>query len=178
MACAKFCSDMIPYNGVTLKQICHRIWIRMDKILHEMAPWAENNHRSGKNYGWNVVAMETHYFIIYYLNTFIRRKGMWLSQKQVCHNTGNIIFTAFIPKQKTAIISRQNLCKTGTFWYFTSWRDYPIHYNTFHMFMPCCVLLWFVNSPFTHIFQRYCAGTGTIIQLPQCQWSNPKIWSK
>ena len=97
VACAK-CSDMIPYNGVTLKQICHRIWIRMDKILHEMGPWAENNHRSGKNYGWNVVVMETHYFIIYYLNTFIRRKGMWLSQKQVYHNTGNIIFTAFIPK--------------------------------------------------------------------------------
>ena len=28
VACAKFCSDMIPYNGVTLKPIFHWIWIR------------------------------------------------------------------------------------------------------------------------------------------------------
>ena len=34
-------------------------------------------------------------------------------------------------------------------------------------------LLWFVNS-FTHILQGYFTGTGAIIWLPQCQWSNPE----
>ena len=33
MACAKFCSDIIPYNGVTLKPIFHRIWIMMEKLF-------------------------------------------------------------------------------------------------------------------------------------------------
>ena len=31
-------------------------------------------------------------------------------------------------------------------------------------------LLWF---DFTHIFQGSFTGTGAIIRLPQCQWSNP-----
>ena len=31
MACAKFCSNMIPYCGVTLKPIFPQIWIAMEK---------------------------------------------------------------------------------------------------------------------------------------------------
>ena len=39
MACAKFCSDIIPYNGVTLKPMFYQIWITMEKIFCEMVPW-------------------------------------------------------------------------------------------------------------------------------------------
>ena len=54
MACAKFSSDMMPYNGVTLKPIFHQIWIMMEKsfvkcvpglqitqskVLHIIQPW-------------------------------------------------------------------------------------------------------------------------------------------
>ena len=38
VACAKFCSDMIPCHGVTLKPNFHRTWITMGKILGEMSP--------------------------------------------------------------------------------------------------------------------------------------------
>ena len=31
VGCAKFCSDMMSYNGVTLKPIFHPIWITMEK---------------------------------------------------------------------------------------------------------------------------------------------------
>ena len=34
MACAQFCSDMIPYNGATLKPIFHLIYD--GKSVHEM----------------------------------------------------------------------------------------------------------------------------------------------
>ena len=43
--------------------------------------------------------------------------------------------------------------------------------------MLCCVLLWswiIVINQFTHIFQASFTGTGAIIWLPQCQWSNPE----
>ena len=33
MACAKFCSNMISYNGVSLKPIFHQIWIMMENHL-------------------------------------------------------------------------------------------------------------------------------------------------
>ena len=36
--CAKFCSHMIPYNGMTLKLICHRICIMMEKSFVKWAP--------------------------------------------------------------------------------------------------------------------------------------------
>ena len=38
VACAKFCSGMIPYSGVTLKQIFHWIWIMMEKSFVKWAP--------------------------------------------------------------------------------------------------------------------------------------------
>ena len=38
VACAKFCSDMIPYNGVTLKPIFHQIWITMGKFFVKWVP--------------------------------------------------------------------------------------------------------------------------------------------
>ena len=34
----KFCSDMIPYNGITLKPIWHRIWITIAKSCAKWAP--------------------------------------------------------------------------------------------------------------------------------------------
>ena len=37
MACAKFCSDTIPYNGVTPNTICHQIWITMEKSFMKWA---------------------------------------------------------------------------------------------------------------------------------------------
>ena len=37
MACAKFCSDMISYNGGTLKPIFHRIWITIEKLFMKWA---------------------------------------------------------------------------------------------------------------------------------------------
>ena len=50
--------------------------------------------------------------------------------------------------------------------------------------LPSSVALWFVAVIvsvvlysyviFTHIFQGYITGTGTIIWLPQCQWRNPE----
>ena len=33
----------------------------------------------------------------------------------------------------------------------------------------CC---YFGSSRFTHILQAYFTGTGAIVWLPQCQWSN------
>ena len=48
-------------------------------------------------------------------------------------------------------------------------------YNTsqvvFSWFMFCC---GWVAVSFTHILQDYFTGTGAILRLPQCQWSNPK----
>ena len=35
--CAKFCGDMISFNGITLKLKFHQIWIMMEKLL---AKWA------------------------------------------------------------------------------------------------------------------------------------------
>ena len=37
MTYAKFCGDMIPYNGVVLKPIFHRIWITLEKSLVKWA---------------------------------------------------------------------------------------------------------------------------------------------
>ena len=34
------------------------------------------------------------------------------------------------------------------------------------------VLFWLYNDLFTYILQGYFTGTGAIIRLPQCQWSN------
>ena len=38
VACAKFCSDIIAYNRVTLKPIFHWIWIMMEKSFVKRAP--------------------------------------------------------------------------------------------------------------------------------------------
>ena len=38
MACARFYSDMILHNGVTLKTVFHRIWISMEKSFVKWAP--------------------------------------------------------------------------------------------------------------------------------------------
>ena len=38
MACTKFCSIMIPYNGVTLKPIFHPIWITMETSFVKWSP--------------------------------------------------------------------------------------------------------------------------------------------
>ena len=38
MACAKFCSDMIPYNGGTLKPIFSQIWMTIEKAFMTWAP--------------------------------------------------------------------------------------------------------------------------------------------
>ena len=38
VTCAKFCIYMIPYNGVTLTQIFHQIWIMMEKSSVKWAP--------------------------------------------------------------------------------------------------------------------------------------------
>ena len=42
----------------------------------------------------------------------------------------------------------------------------------------CCVVFcWnLVLVDFTHILQGYITGTGAIIWLPQCQWSNPDAY--
>ena len=37
----------------------------------------------------------------------------------------------------------------------------------------CWALLLLGSCPFTHILQGYFTGTGAILWLPQCQWSNP-----
>ena len=37
-ACVKYHSDMIPYNGVTLKPIFHGMWITMEKSIVKWAP--------------------------------------------------------------------------------------------------------------------------------------------
>ena len=43
---------------------------------------------------------------------------------------------------------------------------------------PCCITYQFVavwyQSMFTSIPQGYYTGTGAIVGLPQCQWSNPE----
>ena len=38
MACAKFCSDLMSYNGITVKQIFHRNWMAMEKSPMKWAP--------------------------------------------------------------------------------------------------------------------------------------------
>ena len=38
MTCAKFCSDIMPYNGVILKLIFHQILITMEKSFVKWAP--------------------------------------------------------------------------------------------------------------------------------------------
>ena len=40
-----------------------------------------------------------------------------------------------------------------------------------HFVVFCCGLIW---TDFTHFLQGYFTGTGAIIGLPQCQWSNPE----
>ena len=47
MACAKFCSSMIPYYGFKLKPILHGIWIAMEKLFMK---WVPNSH--GKCSSW------------------------------------------------------------------------------------------------------------------------------
>ena len=37
MPCAQFCSDIMSYNGVTLKPIFHWIWIEMEKLFVQWA---------------------------------------------------------------------------------------------------------------------------------------------
>ena len=59
------------------------------------------------------------------------------------------------------------------------WPRIMIRYSTLQelylQFAFCWVLLW---VGFTHILQGYFTGTGAIIRLPQCQWSNPEgnVW--
>ena len=38
MVCAKFCSDMIAYNEITIKQFSLLMWIMMEKLLVKQAP--------------------------------------------------------------------------------------------------------------------------------------------
>ena len=47
LAIAKFCSDVMPYNGVTLRLIFHRTWIAMEKKnAHETGPSIPDGTRS------------------------------------------------------------------------------------------------------------------------------------
>ena len=46
VACATFCSDMIPYNWVTLKQLFHRIWIMIEKSFVKWAQVYSNGTRA------------------------------------------------------------------------------------------------------------------------------------
>ena len=48
VTCAKFCSDMILYNGVTLKRFSHPIWIMMEKSFMNWSP----DHFQWIFYGW------------------------------------------------------------------------------------------------------------------------------
>ena len=41
-------------------------------------------------------------------------------------------------------------------------------------FMLCCGVL---QGDFTHILQGYFTGTGAILWLPQCQWSDPEKYA-
>ena len=41
VACAKFCSDMIPYKKVSLKQNFHHTWITMAKLFMKW-PWSDS----------------------------------------------------------------------------------------------------------------------------------------
>ena len=43
VACAKFCSEMMAFNGVTPKPIWHRIWVTMEKSF---VKWAPDRHCS------------------------------------------------------------------------------------------------------------------------------------
>ena len=54
MACAKFCSDVIPYNRVTLKQIFYRIWI----TIWKNGSWNEYQLMGSKD---EVVSLKTKY---------------------------------------------------------------------------------------------------------------------
>ena len=38
VACGKFCSDMVPYDGITLKSIFIEIWITMENLFVKWAP--------------------------------------------------------------------------------------------------------------------------------------------
>ena len=45
VACVKINSDLIPYNGVTLKPIIHQIWIMMENSFLKWAPlWLLNGY--------------------------------------------------------------------------------------------------------------------------------------
>ena len=50
-----------------------------------------------------------------------------------------------------------------------------------HMVLQCYFFVWLhshfladSSNQFTHILQCYITGTGAILRLPQCQWSNPE----
>ena len=45
VACAKFCSKMMAFHGVTPKPIWHRIWVTMEKSF---VKWAPDRHCSLK----------------------------------------------------------------------------------------------------------------------------------
>ena len=53
MACARFCSDMIPWHGVTWKPIFH--WIMMEKLFLKWSP--------GQKTVWNLLRILGYFFI-------------------------------------------------------------------------------------------------------------------
>ena len=58
---AKFCSNVIPYNGVTLKPIFHQIWIRMEKLVMKWAP-GQNGPHLADNFFKHIFVNKSLYF--------------------------------------------------------------------------------------------------------------------
>ena len=75
--------------------------------------------------------------------------------------------------------SNSSISEWHYWWFLIDWlldTVNPIQYMHmvlwFDVLWRCYQLLWDWCGLFTHIFQGCFTGTGTIIWLPQCQWSN------
>ena len=80
VACANFCSDTIPINGVTLKPIVHRISITMEKSFVKWAPgcqWFHINDLVQDCSNSSALAME---LLQYYTKPLRWCHSVWLSR--------------------------------------------------------------------------------------------------
>ena len=120
MACAKFCRDMVPNNGVTVRPIFHRIWITMENlswngplVQHWLGQWLIFWRHQAISWT-NVDSSVVRFFSIHWghgwsqstwFNEFFG-VSFYFSEKHCCNHARKIKFTIYYWTQRKHNTSR------------------------------------------------------------------------
>ena len=82
-------------------------------------------------------------------------------------------YTSYMPRIIHHICRELYIIYAMNYTSYMPWIIHHICHELYIMCVVCCVFVCLVMVDFIHILQGYLTGTGAIIWLPQCQWSNP-----